>query len=282
MPATKDYQHGSTIYMPGGGTGMHERAKRTHINGWSKSAVRRHTQWLWSINTEKLDGYGYATTLTMRDCPPSSEVFHTLRTSYLKRMARMGAIRTHWVVEWQRRKVPHLHMAIYFDRELTGLERFQLVDHWVQLVGPYGVSRDAQEANPIESANAWNQYVSKHAARGADHYQRQGKPAGWEKTGRLWGHTGTWPEEEPFTFDVPDEAYFRYRRLVRSWRVADSRMEKDPLTRARRIRSARRMLRCTDRKLSTVRGCSEWMPQAVTLKLLDLLADQGAHIRQIS
>ena len=280
MPATKDYQSGSTIYMPGGGSGMHKRAKRNVVNGWSQAAVRRHTQWLWSVNTDRLDGFGYAVTLTMKDCPEDSSRFHALRRSYQKRIERMGATRVHWVIEWQRRGVPHMHLAVYFADELTPAQKFLLKSHWLAVAEPYRVSADAQYVLPITGPTGWLQYLSKHAARGAAHYQRSGAPAGWEKTGRLWGHTGEWPVEPPLTFDIPDQAYFRYRRLARSWRIADARAEKDPDTRRRRIASARRMLACNDRKLSTVRGVSEWMPQRVTIGFMDLLSRDGFHIRQ--
>jgi len=31
----------------------------------------------------------------------------------LQRLRRAGLLRWHWVVEWQRRGVPHLHLAVY-------------------------------------------------------------------------------------------------------------------------------------------------------------------------
>ena len=41
------------------------------------------------------------------------------------------------------------------------------------------------------------------------------------------------------------------------------------------------MLACSDRKLSEVRGTSEWVPQHVQLALLGLLADEGRAVRQV-
>ncbi len=260
---------------------MHQRAKRATIQGWSSGAVRRHTKWLYSVPVDQLDGYGYAVTLTMRDCPETSKDFHKLRSAYLKRVDRMGAIRSHWVIEWQRRGVPHLHTAIYFDRELTVKEKFQLKRHWVALCEPYGALMGAQYLLPITGPAGWLQYLSKHAARGAAHYQRQGKPAGWETTGRLWGHTGVWNELEAMRFDVPREEYFRYRRLVRSWRYANARSESDLVVRRRRMVSARHMLRCNDRALSEVRGVSEWVDMDWNLAIFALLSAQGAAVRQV-
>lgn len=81
-------------------------------------------------------------------------------------------------------------------------------------------------------------------------------------------------------FHVQDDAYFRYRRMVRAWRYADARAESDPLTRKRRMISARRMLRSNDRKVATVRGVSEWVGQDQNLAFFALLAAQGFEIRQ--
>jgi hypothetical protein len=260
---------------------MHERAKRSTVKGWTANTVRRHTKFLYSVNTADLDGFGYAPTLTLRDCPPDSQTFHALRRRWIKRVERKGSARIHWVIEWQRRGVPHMHTAVYFDRELSALEQHQLTADWVDIASDYGTTLNAQHCAPIDGPAGWLQYLSKHAARGAAHYQRQGKPSGWESTGRLWGHTGSWPVDEALSFDVPQEALFRFRRMVRSWRIADARAESDELTRRRRIRSARRMLACNDRKLSEVRGISEWIPQDQLVRYLALLADQGYAIRQV-
>lgn len=261
---------------------MHERAKRSAVTGWTRETVRRHTKWLYSVDTAALDGHGYAVTLTLKDCPESSERFHAVRRAWIRRVERMGSVRVHWVIEWQRRGVPHLHTAVYFDRALTPQEKFLLVDHWVTVAGSFGAQHQAQYLLPITGATGWLQYLSKHAARGAAHYQRAGKPAGWEKTGRLWGHTGSWPCEEPMRFDIPQGAFFRYRRLVRAWRLADARSESDPVTRARRVRSARGMLRCHDRQLSEVRGISEWIDQGTLIGFLALLSSEGYEVRQLA
>jgi hypothetical protein len=261
---------------------MHERAKRGLVKGWTRETVRRHTKWLYAIKVERLEGYGYALTLTMRDCPDTSDSFHRLRRTVFDRFSRMNPTRLHWVIEWQKRGVPHMHLALYFDRELTPQEEFKLKFHWFEVAGQYGINLEAQYLLPITGPAGWLQYLSKHAARGAAHYQRQGKPLGWEKTGRLWGHQGDWPEEEPMRFDVPRQAFFRYRRLVRSWRLADARAETDPDTRRRRIRSARRMLKSNDRTMSEVRGISEWIGQDTLLIFLAILAQQGYPVHQIA
>lgn len=260
---------------------MHERAKRSTVQGWTRESVRRHTKFLYAVNVAELDGYGYAPTLTLRDCPEQSQTFHELRRNWIKRVERMGAKRIHWIIEWQRRGVPHIHAAVYFDRELSAADQAKLLTHWVDVADDYGASLGAQHCAPITGPAGWLQYLSKHAARGAAHYQRQGKPPGWEKTGRLWGYTGQWPTDEALTFDVPREAHFRFRRLVRAWRIADARKEPDADIRRRRIRAARRMLACGDRAMSEVRGISEWIPQERLVHYLALLSDEGFAVNQV-
>lgn len=125
------------------------------------------------------------------------------------------------------------------------------------------------------------------AARGVNHYQRAGKPPGWDKTGRLWGHTGTWPIGEPVAGSNSREEFWRFRRLVRSWRVADARAElllavdeKGRRAARRRVASGRRMLRCNDRVLSQVRGVSEWIPEGLGMALLLMAAGDAGGARE--
>lgn len=276
------YQNGATAHIPNGGVSMHERAKRSTIQGWTKEAVRRHTKWLYSVDHRALDGHGYAVTLTLRECPESSAKWHAMRRAWLRRVERMGTIRAHWVVEWQRRGVPHMHTALYFDRQLTAVEKFLLVQHWIDVAEGYGAQHGAQYLLPITGASGWLQYLSKHAARGAFHYQRAGKPAGWETTGRLWGHTGEWPVNPALKFQVTDrEGQFAYRRMIRSWRIANARKIEDPKKRAKAIVSARTMLKFNDRKLSEVRGISEWTDQDLVVKFVGCLADNGHEVIQL-
>lgn len=267
--------------MPGGGTSTHKRGKRTEIHGWSASSVRRLRNFLYSVQVDRLSGHGYAVTLTMRDTPSGPDELAAVVRALMKRYGRMGLVRLHWVMEWQGRGTPHLHMAVYVPESLPK-RGWELVEHWLDVAEPWGASWGAQDVKPIESAGGWLQYLAKHGARSVKHYQRQGMPPGWEKTGRLWGHRGDWPVvAEPMRFDIDREGWFRLRRLVRAWRLADARQEKDHAARARRIVSARRMLSHSDPKVSQVRGTSEWVPEDVYLGLLGLLADQGHAVQQV-
>lgn len=268
--------------MPPRHVSQHERAKRDVITGWSPGTVRRQTKWLYSVEAGQLSGHGYALTLTMRDTPPDRDALDRAFRALMTRYSRVaGFVRLHWVMELQRRGTPHYHMAVYTSEPLPR-RGWELVEHWLAVAEPWGASWGAQKVEPLQDSNAWLRYLSKHASRSVAHYQRQGMPPGWDKTGRLWGHRGDWPiVAEPMRFTLSREGWFRYRRLVRSWRLADARTARDPKTRARRISSARRMLAAPSRERAEVRGTSEWIPEHVQIALLGLLADQGHEVHQV-
>jgi hypothetical protein len=269
MATLSAYRNGLTMGTPGGNPAP---PKRGRIVGWTPATVRRHKRWLYSVDAPALGGSGYALTLTVRETPPSAEVWRALRKSWVERLRRRDLVRLHWVTEWQARGTPHMHVAAYFAHELTPAERWELLGMWLDVAGEYGAGWRSQDVKPIDGPVGWLQYLSKHAARGVAHYQRQGKPAGWESAGRLWGYVGEWPTVEPLTVALTTEEAHRFRRLVRSWRVADARASGD----WSRVTYARRMLRCPDPSLSRVRGVSEWIPEHIALRLLDVAAD-GAH-----
>lgn len=281
MRTLKVYLHGATMGTRPS-TNSHNRAKRGKVGGWSAGATRRNVAFLRSVESESLlsspDGplIGVAVTLTLRDCPATSADFHKLRRAFLMRMERMGMYRCHWVIEWQRRGVPHIHGALWFPMpdSPTGVAMLGelIADHWLTVAEPYGVSRRAQHLTVISDAIGWFQYVAKHAARGVSHYQRSSEniPEGWTTTGRMWGKTGDWVTRDAMQFDLSDDVYFRFRRLARSWRKADARGAG-----GYRIRTARQMLKCNDADLSKLRGLSEWMPQDLTLALLYIARGSG-------
>lgn len=249
---------------------------RGEVNGWSPSAVRRHKRWLYSINSPDLTGHGYALTLTLRDTPPDHREWARLRKVFMTWLRDSGAVRWHWVVEWQRRGTPHLHMAVYYREPLQYIG-YELIGGWLDRAAVYGAEGRGQKVLPIDGPVGWLQYLSKHASRGVAHYQRQGKPAGWEKTGRLWGYGGDWPVEEPIAAQVEMHVYWRLRRMVRRYAIAEARSEAlrwsvaDPI-KARgawaRVGWLRRSLKTSDVGISRVRGVSEWVPQQVLVEML--------------
>jgi len=277
------YRHGCTM---GSGNPNAKPPERTEVRGWSSSSIRRNLKFLYSVDETSLTGVGYALTLTVKDCPLTGEAWGSLRDLWIMRMRRQGMIRMHWVTEWQRRGVPHLHCAIWFPKD--GQPRDPL-GAWMEVSKWFGSGPRGQQMTGIYDVLGWNQYTSKHAARGLNHYQRspENVPEGWKgsSSGRVWGKVGQWTLQEPLRVDLSPRAFWAYRRMVRGWRKADARQ---PVRRGgcslvdtRRVRSARGMLRCHLKELSSVRGVSEWIGEALNLRMLEALADAGHELTSI-
>jgi hypothetical protein len=66
--------------------------------------------------------------------------------------------------------------------------------------------------------------------------------------------------------------------MIRGWRVADARSDPNPQARRHRMVAARRMLSCNDRRLSSVRGISEWLSPRVFDLMLEALHREGHTI----
>jgi hypothetical protein len=189
-------------------------------------------------------------------------------------------IHCHWLTEWQRRGVPHMHAAVWFDDGLRDRDPYALMtirDHWLAVAEAFGAGPRGQHVSPIDDSVGWFQYLSKHAVRGLGHYQRDAAniPAGWKKTGRMWGHLGEWPTVAPIRYTMHMDGFWAYRRMVQRWRFADARASGDPY----RVRSARRMLQSPERSAGSVRGVSEWITTDQTQRFLRHLASMGYEIR---
>jgi len=276
VPIVRVYNNGLTCGTPPR-KNDHERGIRGETSGWTKSASRSNTRFLYSVVPDQLTGYGYAFTFTVKDLPPTPDDWEKIRRKLIERFRRMGLIRLHWLTEWQRRGVPHLHGVVYFPRELSPDLLESLTAHWLASAGAYNPKPCGQDIKPVTSALGWLEYLSKHAARGVYHYQRNGKPKSWEKTGRMWGKSGEWPTRSTEA-EIPMSDFHRLRRLCRSWRIAESRkpirskVENHSIYFLRydgkRIRSARKCLQHTDRALCTVLGVSEWIPERLGMQML--------------
>lgn len=301
MRTFKLYRHGIT--MATSGTHKRRGGKRGNVTGWSPGAARRNVAFLRSIDERELTGHGYAITLTLRDCPLEHLIWLAFLTAWIKRQRRAGMIRLHWVMEFQSRGVPHLHVAIWYDN--VEASKKALTD-WIAITESCRSTIKGQHIRPIEGAVGWFMYLAKHCGRGQKHYQRQQNllPAQWEKSPRVWGKSGDWPVEEVAEGKLTSNQFYRLRRLVRYQRVARARaavpgpgwtwlsetmatkqfarsmpispriygtVKTQLRTRLRHLQMARRMLSCTDEKLSPVRGISEWITQSEQAELFRAL-----------
>ena len=276
MPVIKAYRHGMTAGVAPMNN-SHLRAPRGIVEGWSSGATRRNTGFLRSIREDQLSGFGVAVTLTLKTCPATAAEWHRMRRAWEMRMVRAGMIRLHWVTEWQRRGVPHLHAAIWFETSDTRTP----LDAWVDVATAYGAGLRGQNAKPITGAVGWFKYLSKHASRGVQHYQRNPEniPPGWQKrTGRVWGKSGHWPVRPVVRFNLQDQngdgGWFAFRRMVRSWRFADARASGD----RHRIRQAKSMLWANEKAVGRVKGISEWVREDDTMKFLGNLTERGYSV----
>lgn len=196
--------------------------KRGEIKGWSQSAARRNVRFLQSVNVELLDGAGYAVTHTLAETPATADAWESLRDNYLQRLRRAGMVRYHWVTEWTKRGRPHMHAVLYF--ESFGLSRVAaILEAWLSVADSMGfvASTRGQDIKPVDGLVGWMQYLSKHASRGVTHYQHQGAPEGWDKTGRLWGKGGDWPVEEVEELELGQAQFLYFRRRVWDWMLQD-------------------------------------------------------------
>lgn len=250
--------------------------EKTKLAGWSTSSIRRNNDFLRTVNYNSLDHLqGFAFTGTVKTCPPDSDLWHKALKAFWKRLNRNGVVLIHWVIEWQRRGVPHVHCSLFFDNPPFDIQR-TIIQHWLDVTKLWGSGSSAQHITPITDSLGWAQYTAKHAQRGLFHYQRspENMPTEWQsKTGRMWGKWGEWPILEPIKLEATTPAFYMMRRIIRNWRIADARKANN----LKRISSARKMLTCHDRNLSSVRGFSEWIPENVMIDLTVFLQRTHLH-----
>jgi hypothetical protein len=226
MPVIKILPLGGTAYMSYF-TPTAPHPPRGTTKGWTRDVARRNTDFLLSVVPERLTGCGLALSLTVRDCPPTPTDWHRIRSSFVKRLRRLGMLRLHWLTEWQRRGVPHIHAAVWFP-DLVYPD--QVVTHWLQAAQDYQPGPFSQDVKFIRGAPGWFEYLAKHATRSVSNYQRSPEsiPASWtSNTGRMWGHQGSWPIEEPQLVDLPPRPWFQYRRLMLRFAVGKARKQGD-------------------------------------------------------
>ena len=109
---------------------------------------------------------GLSGSLTLRDCPPSHDDWKTLREALFFRLRRKGLYRLHWLTEWQKRGVPHLHFAAWFlqsvvvininqpalsDSELAQVLSYLISADWLSISSVYRSSGLSQVVKPMSN-----------------------------------------------------------------------------------------------------------------------------------
>ena len=274
MPRVTVLPNGVTASYVRCGPLSEEPPPRGNVQGWSVKATRRLRRWFYSVDGEALAGVGFALTLTVLDLPPTAEQWKQTRERFMARLRRRGLVRGQWLTEWQKRGVPHLHGCIFFPVG-SPVTREDVVACWLAAAAEWSPGASAQHVTSLWGLAGWLQYQAKHSVRGVKHYQRANVPEAWQEgTGRLWGVVGDWPTREEVV-EVSTASYHRFRRLLRSWLVAQARLEaaetNSPKKREAAIRRAawlRGLLRDPNRERSAVRAVGEFCPELVARRLL--------------
>lgn len=250
--------------------------EKTALSGWSTSSIRRNNDFLRTVDYNALNHLqGFAFTGTVKTCPATSDDWHKALKAFWMRLKRLGVSLIHWVIEWQSRGVPHVHCSLFFDNPPIDIQQ-KIIAHWIAVTASWGAGPFGQHITPITNSLGWAQYTAKHAQRGLYHYQRSPEniPPQWQKkTGKMWGKWGDWPVLEPVKLETTSKSWHMVRRIVKNWRFADARASGNK----KRIKSAKKMLQCHDKKLSAVRGFSEWLPDSVMLELACFLQRSHSH-----
>lgn len=263
MATLRVYENGLSM---GHGNPAPTGGKRGKIKGWTPATLSRMRAWFFSVDTSRLDGDGYGLTLTLRETPTQSDWakhLHRLQT-YLTRQSDI--LRWAYVVEWQRRGTPHLHVSLHVGDYSTVQS---VIDYWMTTTHKHlrqTLSPKGQYATPLYESTGWLKYLSKHATKSANNYQRHGAPPGWEGTGKLWAHSrgDTWPSVDPLIAQLDRAAYITLRRWIRRYQAAEARKRNDK--RWKWYRNGKRY--GSDPTLSAVHGISSWVPIEDTLRMI--------------
>jgi len=266
MPRLTLYPNG-VVASQTQGRGNTAPRKRGSVTGWTAGAARRNDLFLRSIDfkaVEALGLFGYAATMTLPTAPPTAADFKKRLQRFLSYTVASGAQLIHYVIEMQPRRnspdgpVPHIHMVAFFPKHygpqnqnpqsmLQG--QVLLFVYWNEAFSEYGPQITAQHIEAIHDLRGWSRYVAKHGARSETHYQRlRGLlPAGWLKTGRVWGTKGDWPRYTE-AVQLSYQAHYAFRRFATNLQLADVR-KNIPKLRLRLADSANAAQRKQNQKL---------------------------------
>lgn len=231
-----------------------EQPKRGVCRGWTRDVSRGNTDFLHSVDSAFLSGSGFALSLTVRDCPETPQAWQDARIRFVHRLRRLGLVRLHWLTEWQRRGVPHLHAAAWFADPLP---IDSLLGHWLASARSYGPGLQSQHIVPLRGSAGWFEYLGKHGARSVFNYQRcsENIPDAWSGvTGRMWGHCGEFPLKEPKHVDAPESVELQYRRLMVRFQIGKAKRQGD----VRRVRYLRRYLSNAPKETSRAAALPRW------------------------
>ena len=145
------YEHDSNSPKP---------PERLPNRGWTKHASRRNNQFLYSVRIADVPGNGFSFTLTIGDdfdeCP-TPVVFHGWINRLFVELRRTGRMHCyHWVIEWQKRGVPHIHGVVFEEPGADGESLMKtVIDVWLKYSSGTGARRIGQKAIGLNSTLIW-------------------------------------------------------------------------------------------------------------------------------
>lgn len=265
---------------------MSALAKRGTTSGWTPKVSRNNSRFLMSIDTEAMTETAYAVTLTLpAGEAPSPEQWQKMRKSLITNGLKYhGWSRVHWVTEFTRNLMPHLHMTVWVDPDIKGsMVKADILERWQDQASKqgYDVSDKAQDVKRVKD-DGWFLYQLKHGSRGSEHYQRGQVPNSWKaSTGRMWGYNGQWDgyRKEPERYESESaKEFWVMRRLIaqrnRALASAMTTKEENPGSykrKARAIHYGRRGLKHPDPKYSAVRPMRLWATPEVHQRLYEAM-----------
>lgn len=217
--------------------------ERGSSKGWTQATARRNKIFLQSVvSAQIIHLQGFAFTLTFREIPETPRILAKLIDNLTKFLARNGVEHYHWVIEWTRKGIPHIHGVAFAQNDklppcptrhdLQTANQYQwdplgIKKYWVKSTPKYDTLHRSQFVTPVYGIDGWFKYVSKHASRGLDHFQRQrdSLPISWQgQTGRMWGKSRDWPLRAD-DFDISRKAFFQIRRWVKGFLKSSAQTE---------------------------------------------------------
>lgn len=174
--------------------------------GWTAKSLAANRNFLQSFDERELAGHmGVWLTLTVGAAEiPSPVQFSRLFDSWWRRIRKRQVRCLHWVIEFQKRGAPHLHILLYFEDTVQQSEFWErslyLRRSWIDFMGHTGARLSGQRAVLITDYNGLLQYVEKHASKALSEVSHGHirVPDSWQDvTGRMWGKKGRWPSPAP-------------------------------------------------------------------------------------
>ena len=217
----KLYEHATVVSIVAGNPDA-KPPEKTEVKGWSISSARSNREFLFSVDAANLSAYsGWSFTLTLgKQSLPSPSQFHRLIDNLKRYLKDNGASFGHWLIEWQRRGVPHLHGVYFASAGVRCDQRDFVIAWWLRhpLIRSTGAQIFGQDMKLIFNAVGWLGYLDKHGSRGIQNYQRSPDniPAAWQgSTGRMWGRFGRWPLHEAREINFEAQSYAQLAAMKR-------------------------------------------------------------------